>query len=111
MKKNNIIMIVVALIIFAIAFIYLRRDNGADNSSLSVSSTAVQSADAQIVYNLLKKMESVTLNDSIFASAVFQSLKDNTVFLESQVSGRDNPFAPVGTDLGTLRQATSTRTR
>ena len=61
---------------------------------------------AQYIYTMLQQMAQVTLDDSIFSKPNFQSLKDNTVSLTPQATGRNNPFAPVGTDSNSATQAT-----
>lgn len=109
MSKKNILMLIIAVIFLGIAFMYLTRNNTtSDSSSLSVNSSTAPSADAQYIYSLLQRMSAVKLDDSIFSSAVFQSLKDNTVVLTAQQTGRNNPFSPIGTDTGVTIQATTT---
>ena len=52
-------------------------------------------------------MNQVQLNDSIFSDPTFQNLKDNTVTFTAEPAGRDNPFAPVGTN-GAVAPSTTT---
>ena len=108
MNKKNILIIIIAIIIFAVAFMYLSRNNStSDTSSLSVNNTEAPTGDSQYIYNLLQQMSVVKLDDSIFSSSVFQSLKDNTVVLTPQDTGRNNPFSPIGSDSGKIIQNTT----
>jgi phosphomevalonate kinase len=105
--KNNIITIILVVVIGMVAFWYLTKtDNTA--SSLITDVKTTDSTDAKYIYTILQQMAQVTLDDSIFANPVFQNLKDNTVSFSPQASGRNNPFAPVGTDSNVAGQTTST---
>ena len=98
MIKNNIITIVLVIIVGMVAFWYLTKT---DNSTayLSTTSQTTNSTDATYIYNILSEMAKVNLDDSIFSNSVFQNLKDNTVSFSPKASGRNNPFAPVGSDV------------
>ncbi|MFH1454963.1 MAG: hypothetical protein ABIF22_01440 [bacterium] len=103
--KNNIVIIVTVVIIGMVAFWYLgAKDNSTAYLATDVKTT--DSTDAKYIYGILQKMAQVTLDDSIFSNLVFQNLKDNTVFFPPQSPGRNNPFAPVGTDSNISRQET-----
>ena len=47
---------------------------------------------------LLSKLRTLVLDEDIFVDKVFQSLEDFSMEIQSQPIGRNNPFAPVGTD-------------
>jgi hypothetical protein len=47
----------------------------------------------------LANIRSVTIDTSIFTNSVYKTLQDNPISLGTEVVGRNNPFAPVGTDL------------
>jgi hypothetical protein len=108
--KNNIIIIILVIVIGAVAFWYLGQNNNNTGSSLSVDAQTSNSADAQYIYNILQQMAQVKLDDSIFSDPNFQSLRDNTATFPLQSAGRNNPFAPTGTDTaapGQTQTATS----
>ena len=96
---------IVVIIIIVFAVVYLRKGT-VDDSSLSTDTQTSNSADAQLVYTLLKKMSFVKLDDSIFSNQLFINLKDNTVILDRQDVGRQNPFAPIGSDIGLFSTTT-----
>ncbi len=49
----------------------------------------------QDILDLLTSFRSVSIDASIFASPLFQSLHDFSSVLPAQVQGRANPFAPI----------------
>ena len=104
-NKNNIIILIVIVIIIIFAIVYLRKGT-VDDSSLSTDTQISNSADATLVYTLLKKMSFVKLDDSIFSNQLFINLKDNTVLLDKQEVGRENPFSPIGRDAGSFSTTT-----
>ncbi len=109
MKKIFIILIIIAVAL--LAFWYLGNNNQPSDSSLSTTVSAPQSTDAKYIYSLLQSMKQVKLDNSIFSNPVFTSLKDNTIMLSPQDSGRNNPFAPIGTEGTFTPKSTTTRTR
>ena len=110
MKKNILTISVVAVVIIFVMWYFMGSSNSAnDVSSLSADTNAPQSSDAIYIYSLLQKMPK-NLDTSIFSNSIFQNLVDNTVILTSQDYGRNNPFAPIGSDAGSSISATTTRT-
>src|ERR1700733_13715241 len=63
-------------------------DPGSDLSSTQDSLIDPQSS------ALLAKIESIQLDESVFANPAFQSLQDYTVPLGTESAGKSNPFAP-----------------
>jgi len=95
--KNTIITIALVVVLGTVVFWYLsRQNNSAEYLITDVSST--ESVDAKYIYNILQKMAQVTLDNKIFTNQIFQNLKDNTVSFSPQAAGRNNPFAPIGSD-------------
>lgn len=47
---------------------------------------------------LLSSVRSITIDTSIFENPAFKALRDHSVMLGTDSVGRDNPFAPIGTD-------------
>ena len=108
--RNNILVIILVIIVGMVAFWYLgKNNNNVSTSSITADTATSNSADAKYIYNILQEMAQVNLDDSIFSNPVFQSLKDNTISFAPQAAGRNNPFSPVGTDLGTVGQTTQSQ--
>lgn len=107
--KNNIVTIILVILIGMVAFWYLTKPADTTTSYLSADVKTTNSADAKYIYTILQQMAQVNLDDSIFTNPTFQNLKDNTAFFSPQVSGRNNPFAPVGTDGQSTQSTTSLR--
>ncbi len=109
-KIFGVIVIILAVIIFATSFLGGSTPTPEKSTSpLSsttgviplpgVSTTAKTSADE--FSTLLSSVKSITIDTSLFDNPAYKMLRDFPVALGSDVVGRTNPFAPVGTDLGT----------
>ena len=103
--KNNIIILILVIGIGLVAFWYLTKTD----TSTAYLVADVNTTDATYIYNILQQMAKVNLDDSIFSNQIFQGLKDNTVSFSPQASGRNNPFAPIGSDSGITGQSTSSQ--
>ncbi len=99
MNIKNISAFILIIIAIFFGIWYLSGSNSGSQGSLSSLTTTTaspQSSSAQYIYTLLQQMAQVKLDDSVFQDSVFKRLQDNTVTLSAQPTGRDNPFAPVG---------------
>jgi hypothetical protein len=47
---------------------------------------------------LLSSVKSITIDDSIFSNPAYKALRDHPITLGTDIIGRSNPFAPVGSD-------------
>ncbi len=61
------------------------------------------------ILNLADKLNSISIDKSIFTSNSFLSLKDFAAALYPENQGRPNPFASIGTDSGSTN-STKTQT-
>jgi hypothetical protein len=91
-----------------VAFWYLTKTD-TSTAYLVADVKTTDTTDATYIYNILQQMAKVNLDDSIFSNQIFQGLKDNTVSFSPQASGRNNPFAPIGSDSGITGQSTSSQ--
>lgn len=108
--------IIVALVIIVAAFIgYNMFFVGGDSYDTALAPDAqnkAQFVDGQVILALLNKLERVTLDDSIFSDKTFRSLQSFKRELEGQVSGRKNPFLPIGVEgSGIILPKTATTTK
>lgn len=94
MNKKNIIIIIFFIAILGFVGFYIFKGDSEDDP-LVADVRVTKTDDAQIIYSLLQKMSKVKLDDSIFSNQVFQGLKDNSIEVLSQETGRPNPFAPI----------------
>jgi hypothetical protein len=94
MNKKNIIIIIIFIAIIGFIGFYLFK-SPVDNGILTADVKTGRTDDAQLIYNLLQKMSKVKLDDSIFSNQIFQGLKDNSIEVLPQETGRSNPFAPI----------------
>ncbi len=67
---------------------------GIDTDSLTPTSTEFS--------ELLATITSISIDTSLFDNAAYKTLRDYPITLGSDIKGRPNPFAPVGTDTGTI---------
>ena len=110
MNKKNILSIALVIIIAISIYSYFSGTTTTNTtSSLLAQNKTLQSPDAEYIYSLSQQLHQALLEDSIFSNPVFQSLKDNTAVFPSQPVGRNNPFAPIGTD-STFVQKSATST-
>ncbi len=97
-KGTFIALIVIAMVTLGLYF-YYKGTPSDSTSSLSVIGSP-ESADAQLaadrVLVLLNTISSLKIDDSLFKSAVYNSLRDYTITIPEQGVGRPNPFAPIG---------------
>ncbi len=92
-KYQNIILIVVVLIIaFAI---YSYFFTGKEEAPLMTEEVVSQSPEDQDLISLLLELKGITLDESIFSDATFDSLQDFSQELVAEPTGRPNPFAPL----------------
>jgi len=76
------------------------KSEAALSSSLETSLPENNPSDNKIASDVsfistLVNLTKINIDTTLFENIAFQSLKDNTVKLESIPSGRDNPFAPL----------------
>jgi len=59
---------------------------------------------------LLSSIKSIVIDDSIFSNPAYRALRDHPITLGTDIVGRTNPFAPVGTDGVDLSSAPTVQT-
>ncbi len=134
-KKVKIFGIVIAIIIvLLIIFTYVGNNNAttpattpsspamatASDTTTGLSSSAgtqavvpggggaVTSAMSNDTFTaLLSSINSISLDTSIFSNPAYKALRDYPIMLGTAIIGRQNPFAPIGTDTGSSQAATS----
>ncbi|MDP3996827.1 MAG: hypothetical protein Q8P86_04010 [bacterium] len=101
---------VIAALLFTVYFLFFR--GGSDSPQLSpgtsfVTETVFNPVDIIVgreLLALLAEMKAIRIDKSIFDSPLFDGLNDLSVPIDPQPLGRNNPFAPFGSDVN----ATST---
>ena len=109
--KTIIILVVIGIALFLIYFFFLKPAPAEPNLTTTTNtdvttpdtntpaSLATTAIGADFLATLLN-VKSLKLDDSIFSSLVFTTLKDSSIELVlGQTEGRPNPFAPIGTDV------------
>lgn len=122
MNKDTLLKIgigvaIVAVIIIVVLVMGSGSNNQNQGSSLtsatgeSVSTTGQARNELQQMsdelLNLLRSLEGIRLNNDVFTNPAFDELRDITIPVpDDGVTGRRNPFAPLGNE--TLQSTTST---
>lgn len=94
-KHKTISIVIIIVVIIALYFVFApaKKETGlVEEVSPSVSSVV----DTGFVA-LLLQLKSITLDETLFQSGLFQAFEDFTVPIPEQRVGRPNPFAPINT--------------
>ncbi len=118
-KKLKIFVIVVlslAVIIFAMSYLGSKKVPAVSQTTSPLSSNtgiiplpnadksqATQASDE--FSNLLSSIKRITIDTSLFNNPAYKMLRDFPVSLGSEIVGRTNPFAPIGSDAGSTPTA------
>lgn len=116
-KTFVIVVVIIAIIIGAFSYLSNSKPQPATtllNSSVSPAAGMLNnqvnvSSDSEFS-SLLSTVNTIVIDTSIFESAAYKSLRDSPITLGSDIKGRPNPFAPVGSDRGTISGTTETGT-
>lgn len=112
-KKLKILLLVIVLILAGFFIFSLTQKNIPVPTQSGLSSTGavlggeVANKDTTSLAGLddfsaaLANIRSVSIDTSIFSDPTYKTLQDNPIALGTEVIGRNNPFAPVGTDIDT----------
>jgi|SRR3989344_4493695 len=92
--KNTLIALVIIVALFAAYKIFFAGD-AADDELLAPTSIAEGDDRSELLTTLLE-LKSLTLDESLFTSNAFRSLRDFSQRLVPEPVGRRNPFAPIG---------------
>jgi hypothetical protein len=91
---NNNKPVVYALLVFIIAIVaynYLLKSSQ-EAATAGITAEGI----GNDVVTLDQSLSSVTLDQSVFSSAAYRSLTDWSPALSPGISGRNDPFAPIG---------------
>ncbi len=101
LQHKNFVIIVGTGLIIAAAFLFLSKtdpESAGAAAALSAETRARLEQSAEIereIIQELRKLQSITFDDSLYEDPSFQQLVDFSRPIESQPVGRDNPFAPL----------------
>lgn len=108
-KIFAIVVIALAVIVFGVSFINSRKAPAPNKSNNPLTSTtgvvplpgmATSQANSDEFSALLSNIKRITIDTSLFDNVAYKMLRDFPVSLGSDIVGRINPFAPIGTDIG-----------
>jgi len=113
MNKKNIQIIIAIVVIIIVFFVFkiFFVDKAPANTSLTAEQATVDtSLTDKATLALFDRLNLVALDDTIFSDKVFKSLVSSDRELELQVSGRGNPFLPIGVSGSNILVPKSTST-
>ncbi|MEX0652410.1 MAG: hypothetical protein WD153_03050 [Candidatus Paceibacterota bacterium] len=98
-KKYKTLLAILGITV-VVFFGYTMFFDGGGNSGgvvLTSQNATVRGGDNELLL-LLVNLRSITLNDAIFSEPAFKTLIDFGQQLVPEPTGRQNPFAPIGSD-------------
>ncbi len=99
LKKYKTLLIVVVIVIVAFVGYSMFFDVSNNSGTVLVSKdTSAQKGGDNKLLVLLVNLKSITLDESLFSDSAFRSLIDFGQQLVPEPTGRQNPFAPVGSE-------------
>lgn len=121
--RNLLIFLGIAVALFAVYFLFFRNNAAPANPTTSglssanrnsavtpLAASSTSTAGNQLLA-LLGRVNTLTLNDDIFANPAFRMLQDISITLPPIESrGRRNPFAPIGANNAPVTTTTTTTT-
>jgi hypothetical protein len=109
MSKKVKTFAIIVLVLAVIIFIGSKFGGSAPNTSegplettagIPIVSEQVEPGGGNEFSALLSTVSSISIDTAIFSNPAYKVLRDNPITLGSEVVGRNNPFAPIGTDSG-----------
>lgn len=99
-SKKNIIIFVVIFVVAFLGYTFFFTGGSSTNPLETQAPLLAQSnVKGKDLLKVLLSLNSIKLDEEIFSSGLFTSLEDFTIILpDAGVSGRKNPFAPIGKD-------------
>jgi len=98
LKKYKTLLIIVAIVFVAFVGYSMFSDGGGKDSVLTSQNASTRGGGDNELLLLLINLRSITLDDSLFRDPAFRNLVDFGQQLIPEPTGRQNPFAPVGSD-------------
>lgn len=99
-SKNIFILLGIATVVFAGYFFFIQREPAQPGVSDSSLQLMLQSTQAFIEYR--QTLNKITFDFTLFEDDRFRMLRSYSEPVEPKPEGRPNPFAPVGTDSGSV---------
>ncbi len=109
-QKTTAAVIVILLLGY---FVYAEFFAGSAAPAADTSSVAATPVIGQDILTLVLKLQKISIDSSLFSSDLWARLKDSGLLLSPESQGRVDPFAPIGSDSGTVSgpvQKTSAKT-
>ncbi len=96
-NKGGLLFGSMMILVCFFAYQYWAGAEASNSQLISVKDSSVGGVGSETL-KLLAELRNLVLDEDIFVDKVFQNLEDFSMELQLQPIGRNNPFAPVGTD-------------
>ena len=96
LKSKNVLALVLILLALAVMTYFYFRSS--DTEVINLDQSADTGPLGQDILILAEKLNTLSIDASVFSSALFTTLVDWSLPLLSESQGRTNPFALIGTD-------------
>lgn len=93
---HKIIVVVIALLVAAFAWIGLSGSSSSEDGSLLTTEIVLNEGPEKDLVATLLALRAVKLDASLFSDATFMSLRDFSTQIVPEPVGRPNPFAALG---------------
>jgi len=120
LKIKNILIFIGVALVLVLAYFFIFKKTPVQPSLISSTGNSVlptntkQGATPEISQDFLTvllSVKNIKIDDSIFTDPAFLSLNDSTIQLVSDGNeGRQNPFAPLGSDISVINTPTISTT-
>jgi hypothetical protein len=102
-NTKKIIIGVVALLA-VLGGVYFYFSGGSDAIPVDLIVPSDNQPVGQDIIDLVAKVDSLSIESSLFSSTLFTNLKDASVPITPEAQGRPNPFAIIGLEVGSFLQ-------
>ncbi len=110
MSQKTLIILIVLVVVAFVGYNLMSSTPVEEGVEATTTSGDIVGGD---ILSLVEKLKMITIDSSIFSSALFASLRDSSAPLTPEIQGRPNPFAVIGSDVssGSVQTTATTTVR
>ena len=98
LKEYKTLLSIIAIVLIAFVGYSMFSDGRSSSNALTSQNVSIGGSKDNELILLLVNLRSITLDESFFNDLAFKRLIDFGQALVAEPTGRENPFAPVGSD-------------
>ncbi len=101
-SPNTQKMFIIAIVLFFLGVVGYKLFTATPEAPVAVDiSTSNTEIAGQDILTLVEKLKTISIDEGLFSSSLFNNLKDYSLELIPELPGRINPFALIGSDYNT----------